>query len=233
MFDVIAFDADDTLWHNESHYQQAQADFAALLADFISPDELPDRLYQTEMKNLALYGYGAKSFMLSMVETAVTVSHGRVGGNVVQQIIELGRQMLAHPVELLEHVPQTVAALAKSHRLMVITKGDLLDQESKLARSGIAHHFAHVEVVSHKNAAVYANLLQKYAIAPQRFLMVGNSLPSDVLPVTEIGGQGVHIPYHVTWQHEHAAGHPAAQNGYFELEHIGQLPDLLARLAGN
>ncbi|GAB4423816.1 MAG: HAD family hydrolase [Anaerolineae bacterium] len=230
MIEVIAFDADDTLWHNESIYHFTQAQFAALLAPYCTPETVEQRLYQTEMRNLQHYGYGVKSFTLSMIETAIELSEGKIRGGEIQQIIDFARQMLREPVHLLAGVVETVTALAKDYRLMVITKGDLFDQESKVARSGLGDRFFAVEVVSVKNAEVYRALLAKHDIAPERFLMVGNSLPSDVLPVAEIGGRAVHIPYHITWQHESGKVDDVARQNCIELEDIRQLPALLRRL---
>lgn len=230
MIEVIAFDADDTLWHNESLYSLTQEQFAALLTPYCDPGTVEQRLYQTEMRNLQYYGYGIKSFTLSMIETAIDLSAGQIRGSEIQQIIDFARRMLREPIQLLPGVAETVAALAETYRLMVITKGDLFDQESKVARSGLGDRFFAVEVVSVKNAEVYRALLDKHEIAPEHFLMVGNSLPSDVLPVAEIGGQAVHVPYHITWQHEAGAVDAVTRQNYIELEDIRQLPALLRRL---
>lgn len=230
MIDLIAFDADDTLWHNESLYQATAARLEEILAPYSPDGRVQAELFQTEMRNLGTYGYGLKSFGLSMIETAIRMSAGRVRGDEIQQIIDLVQGMARTPVQLLDGVAEVVVALAASHRLMLITKGDLLDQERKLDQSGLAAHFAYVEIVSHKNTEVYRRLLAQHGIEPQHFLMVGNSLKSDVLPVVEIGGRAVYIPYHVTWAHEVAAmAHDAAQ-GYTELEHIGLLPGFLRQL---
>lgn len=230
IFDVIAFDADDTLWHNERMYAGAQARFVELLAHYHSPEWIHERLYQTEMANLQHFGYGIKAFALSMIETAIELTEGRISGQDIQALIGLAKEMLNAEVELLEHVAETVAELAQSYPLMVITKGDLLDQETKIARSGLGQHFRYVEVVSAKTGATYDRLLKRHAIAPERFLMVGNSLRSDILPILELGGQAVYIPYHLTWIHEAAdlprSGHP----GYHQLDHMGLLPGLLAQI---
>ncbi|HFD39704.1 MAG TPA: HAD family hydrolase [Anaerolineae bacterium] len=228
MFDWIAFDADDTLWLNEPLYQAVQDRFVEIMAAYGQADRARDALFQTEMNNLPLYGYGVKSFGLSLIETAVRLTGGRVRGDDVGQLLDLIRGMVQTPVRLLDGVAEVVAELAQSHQLMLITKGDLLDQERKLAQSGLAPYFDRVEIVSTKTAAVYRDLLARHGIAPSRFLMVGNSLRSDVLPVLEIGGQAVHIPYHTTWAHE-AADPPG--EGYVELEHIGQLPAFVHQAA--
>lgn len=230
MFDLIAFDADDTLWHNESLYAAAEGKLAELLSDYADSDTVGQRLFETEMGNLEYYGYGIKSFTLSMIETAIKISGSKIQGDRIEQIILLARTMLTNQTELLEHVEETVRDLSQSYPLMIITKGDLLDQEVKLSRADIGDYFQHVEIVSHKNQATYADLLSRHKIEPHRFLMVGNSLKSDVLPVVELGGHGVYIPYHVTWAHEVVEHHPGDHNGYHELEHIGQLPELIERL---
>ncbi len=230
--EVIAFDADDTLWHNEIHYARAQQRLQALLVPYWGDDGLVDELYHTEMANLAMFGYGLKSFGLSMIETAIRVTQGRIQAGDVAQILELVKEMKRAPVELLEHVAEVIPTLASSHTLMVITKGDLLDQEDKMERSGLAPYFYHVEVVSAKTEEVYRTLLRKHQISPQRFLMVGNSLRSDVLPVVGLGGHAVHIPYAITWQHEHASVTPQElAQSYTHLEHVGLLPGHVERIA--
>jgi putative hydrolase of the HAD superfamily len=229
-FEVIAFDADDTLWHNERLYVTAQARVKALLAHYQRPEWIDERLLQAETRNLKHFGYGIKAFALSMIETAVELTEGRISGRDIQAIIDSAKEMLAADVELLEHVAATVARLADAYLLMLITKGDLRDQELKIARSGLAQHFRHVEIVSDKTSERYAALLQRHAIAPERFLMVGNSLRSDILPVLALGASAVYVPYHLTWAHEAADPPPAEQAGFYELEHLGLLPGLLERL---
>jgi len=230
MFDLIAFDADDTLWHNEPLYAEAEDKLAELLSAYADHDTIIQRLFETEMGNLEYYGYGIKSFTLSMIETAIKLSNGKIQGTDIEKIIGLARNMLTNQTQVLAHVEETVSTLSQSYPLMIITKGDLLDQEVKLDRANIASYFEHVEIVSHKNQDTYADLLAHHKIEPHRFLMVGNSLKSDVLPVVELGGHGVYIPYHVTWAHEVVEQHSDDHNGYHELEHIGQLPDLIERL---
>lgn len=229
-FDVIAFDADDTLWHNERLYIGAQAKLKALLAQYHSPEWIEERLYQTEMRNLQHFGYGIKAFALSMIETAVQLSEGRIAGSDVQAIIDSAKEILAADVELLEHVAETLASLAQTYVLMLITKGDLRDQELKITRSGLAPHFRHIEIVSDKSRESYHRLLQRHGIAPARFLMVGNSLRSDILPVLALGASAVYVPYQLTWAHEAAERPPAEQPGYYEVEHLGLLPELLEGL---
>ena len=227
MFDVIAFDADDTLWHNETLYSATQAQFEALLATYNLTDGALDRLYETEMRNLQHYGYGIKSFTLSMIETAIEMTGGTVTGRDVQRIIDMAREMLASPVQLIDGVAEVLPALAASHTLMLITKGDLFDQETKIARSGVAPYFEYVEIVADKTPSTYRTIMDKHGIEPRQFLMVGNSLRSDVLPVTALGARAVHIPYAITWKHE-AVGGDGASGNYVELAHIGLLPAFVA-----
>jgi putative hydrolase of the HAD superfamily len=231
MFDVIAFDADDTLWHNEMLYSITQDKFKQLLSRYRSTNGIDRVLYETEMRNLRHYGYGIKSFTLSMIETAIELSGGRVRGREIREIIDLAREMLEAPVQLLEGVQEVVHTLSASHPLMIITKGDLFDQESKIARSGLADYFTYVDIVSHKTEDTYKTLLAKHNIHPERFLMVGNSLKSDILPIVAIGSQAVYIPYHITWAHELVVNPGKNRTGYFELEHIGQLPVLVEKLS--
>lgn len=230
-FDVIAFDADDTLWHNERSYVNTQIKLKQMLAQYHQPEWIEERLYQTEMRNLQHFGYGIKAFALSMIETAVELTEGRITGREIQTIINMAKEMLTSDIELLEHVADTLTHLMSSYTLMVITKGDLRDQEIKIARSGLAQHFRHIEIVSDKSQESYSVLLQRHTIAPERFLMVGNSLRSDILPVLAIGASAVYVPHQLTWAHE--AGEPPVDHPrYYELEHLGLLPSLLARLEG-
>lgn len=224
---VIAFDADDTLWVNEPIYPKTEERCKEILEPYLSPKELSEKLYETEMKNLKLFGYGAKSFVLSLIETAVELSDGRVTGEEIHRIISLGKEMLKHPVELLSGVEETVRSLKEEYTLMILTKGDLLDQESKIARSGLDPHFDFFEIVSDKTPSTYSHILSHYNISPSEFLMVGNSLKSDVLPVREIGGHAVHIPFHTTWDHEIVDLDESQKNGYHELEDITLVPKLL------
>lgn len=225
--EVVAFDADDTLWHNESIFHAVQGRFRALLADYHSSAFIDERLEATERRNLAHFGYGVKGFTLSMIETAVELTEGRIAGAAVQEILGLGRWMLAHPVDLLEGVRATVELVAQAHRVVLVTKGDLLDQESKLARSGLGPLFSAVEIVSEKNAPTYSTVMGRLGVAPDRFLMVGNSLRSDVLPVLEAGGRAVHIPYALTWAHEAVGDQELAGKTFVRLGRIGELPGWL------
>lgn len=199
---VIGFDADDTLWHNEAYFLEAQERFWGLMEDFLPQHTAARELMQTEIQNIDLYGYGIKAFILSMVETAIRISEGTITTKVIEQIIGYGKDMLAKPVELIDDVEAVLSALEGRYRLVVVTKGDLLDQQRKLEKSGLEDFFHHIEIVSEKNAAGYLKLLQHLDVGPGQFAMIGNSLKSDVLPVLGLGGYGIHVPYHTTWEHE-------------------------------
>lgn len=200
---VIGFDADDTLWHNEAYFLEAQGRFWGLMEDFLPQHTAARELMQTQIQNIDLYGYGIKAFILSMVETAIRISEGTITTKVIEQIIGYGKDMLAKPVELIDDVEAVLSALEGRYRLVVVTKGDLLDQQRKLEKSGLEDFFHHIEIVSEKNAAGYLKLLQHLDVGPGQFAMIGNSLKSDVLPVLGLGGYGIHVPYHTTWEHEH------------------------------
>ncbi|MGC9393933.1 MAG: HAD family hydrolase [Anaerolineae bacterium] len=232
MFDIIAFDADDTLWHNESLYSATQARLVQLLTPYLDGVDVDARLYETEMRNIPYFGYGIKSFTLSMIETAIVLTDGRVTNADIQQIITFAKEMIDTPTQLFEGVKEVVVRLSFTHTLMLITKGDLLDQQRKLDRSGLADYFAHIEIVAEKTEETYRTILSHYKVDAARFLMVGNSLKSDVLPVVAIGGQAVHIPHTLTWAHEHVDPLIAQQSRYFELAHIAELPGLVESLAG-
>lgn len=227
---VIAFDADDTLWHNESLFVAAKNKLQELLSRYSVSKPVVQRLDETEIHNLRYFGYGTKSFTLSMIEAAIELTNGQIKGRDVQEIITIGKEMLTTPVELFEHVQEIVRKLAESYQLMLITKGDLLDQERKIAQSGLAPYFTYIEIVSNKISETYEGILAKHNIKPQEFLMVGNSLRSDILPVIAAGGHAVHIPHHFTWSHEIVAVHEDTQQEYFECEHIGLLPELVEKL---
>ena len=199
---VIAFDADDTLWVNEPYFRETEDQFCSLLEDYLPHHNIMQELFKTEMDNLSLYGYGIKGFMLSMIETALRVTNNNLDQSILQKIIALGKDMLEKPIELLDGVEEVLQQLQGKYKLVVATKGDLLDQERKLKKSGIEHYFHHIEIMSDKQEADFAKLIKHLDIQPDEFLMLGNSLKSDVLPVLAIGGQGVHIPYHITWEHE-------------------------------
>jgi putative hydrolase of the HAD superfamily len=227
VFDLIGVDADDTLWQNERLYVKAQAQLVELLASYHAREWIDQRLYETEMRNLEHFGYGVKAFALSMIETAIELTEGRIAGSEIQRLIDLARDMLTAKVELLEHVAETLPLLAERYPLVLITKGDLRDQELKVDRSGLRPHFRHVEILSEKSAERYAALLERHGVRKERFLMVGNSLRSDILPVLELGARAVYIPHQFTWTHETAETPPEGRPGYYRLEHFGFLPRLL------
>lgn len=227
---TIGFDADDTLWQNESFYRLTQARFAELLADHADPEHLDERLLAAERRNIGHYGFGIKGFMLSMIETALEVTDDRLPAPVIREIIAAGQEMLRHPVELLPHARDALEALAARHRLVLITKGDLLDQERKLALSGLGDLFHAVEIVSGKQRATYDRIFAQHGDGPDRAAMVGNSMKSDVLPAIESGAHGVHVPHAVGWDLEHADP-PEVGHGRFHVIHdLGALPGLIAEI---
>ena len=225
--DLIAFDADDTLWHNEGLFYSTQDRFKEILARYHSEEWIGQRLVETEIRNIRQFGYGVKGFNLSMIETAIELSEGRVSAGEIQSILEMGKDMMQAPVELLDGVSETIEMLAQDYELMIITKGDLFHQESKIARSGLGGFFGRIEIVSEKDTVVYDRILTKYGIMPERFLMVGNSLKSDILPVVEVGGKAVYVPYRTTWVHEQVSEDAMTGKEYFEIEQINRLPALL------
>ena len=199
---TIAFDADDTLFVNEPYFQEVEQKFCQLLENYLSHHTLSQELFKVEIDNLKLYGYGIKGYILSMIEAAITVSNATIPIEVISKIIQYGKELLEKPIEILDGVEETLAALSGKYKLVVATKGDLKDQQSKLHRSGLGHYFHHIEVMSDKKEADYLKLIQRLDIQPNEFLMIGNSLKSDVLPVLNIGGQAIHVPFHTTWAHE-------------------------------
>ena len=228
MFDVIGFDADDTLWHNESIFTITQEKFREILHSY-NTELVNQTLSSTQIKNLKLFGYGIKGFILSMVETSIELTNGEIKGNEIQKIIDFGREMLANPIELLPHVQEVIEDLSRKYRLLLITKGDLIDQETKIARSGLAEYFTGVEIVSDKNTETYEKILSRHEIIASRFIMIGNSMRSDIVPIVQIGGQAVHIPYYSTWDHEQK--HPYIDPKNFkQLKHIGLLPELIEEM---
>ncbi len=230
MIELVALDADDTLWHNEPLYTSVREQFCALLTRY-QPTGIADaRLHEVEMRNLQHFGYGVKGFALSMIETAIELTNGQLESADVQKIIDWGRDMLASPVELFEGVSDAVAELAQRFPLILLTKGDLLHQETKLARSGLGHHFTGIEIVSEKDASVYRRVMSRYRVAPDCFVMVGNSLRSDILPVLEAGAHAVYVPYEETWIHERIAPELLHGAQYHEISHLRELPALLATL---
>ncbi|UGU16613.1 HAD family hydrolase [Sinomicrobium kalidii] len=208
---VVGFDADDTLWVNETYFREAEQKFARLLSQYETENKIDQELFKMEMENLDLYGYGVKGFVLSMIESAIDLSNGKVSTATISGILHLGKEMIAKPVELLDGVEEVLEELSRDYRLIVLTKGDLLDQERKMERSGLSEYFHHIEVLSEKKEENYRNLLEHLEIKPEEFLMVGNSLKSDVLPIVNIGAQAVHVPFHTTWVHEQV--HESEDNG--------------------
>ena len=228
MIDLVAFDGDDTLWHNESIFSMTQSRFADLMEPYVEDADLDDRLFATEMRNLRLFGYGVKSFTLSMIETAIELSHGRVSAHEIQSIIDAGRSMLEHPVELLEGVEDAIDGVSEHYPVMLITKGDLFDQESKLARSGLGERFEAVEIVAEKDETAYRRILNQRGVHPSRFVMVGNSGRSDILPTLALGAWAVHVPYPLLWTHEHVDDDRlAAHQRYRRIDSLAQLTDAL------
>lgn len=204
MLQLIGFDGDDTLWHSEGYYRAASEEFAAIVGRYadLGDQRVHDTMLATEQRNLKLFGYGAKGMALSMVETAIAISDSRITAADIHRLVELGKGVLQHPVELLPGIRDAVEAVAARYEVVLVTKGDLFHQEKKVAQSGLADLFRRIEIVSEKNAATYLRVLGEFALQPAQFAMVGNSLRSDIEPVVRLGGWGVHLPYHVTWAHE-------------------------------
>ena len=226
---TIGFDADDTLWQNEQFFRSSEAQFAQLLEDFADADHLRQRLHDAQIRNLGHYGFGIKGFTLTMIETAIEVTDGRVPAPILNELLATGREMLRHPVETLPHVQETLASLAGNFRLVLITKGDLFDQERKLAQSGLGDFFEGVEIVSDKTTATYTSVFARHGDGAERAMMVGNSLKSDVAPAIEAGSWGVYVPHDLTWSYEHIEA-PDAHPRYRRLDHIGHLRQLLSTL---
>jgi putative hydrolase of the HAD superfamily len=224
----IGFDADDTLWHNENIFERVHARYYELLARYHDAATVEKALFATEMRNLELYGYGIKGYMLSSIETAIDLSDGKFTTQEVRELLRLGRQMLDHPVELLDGVRATLEILALQYPLLLITKGDLRDQERKVAKSGIEILFQGIEIVSEKDSRTYERIFQRHGIDPAQFLMVGNSVKSDILPVLALGGAGVHVPYRITWGHEQAEV-PQAEGRFFRADSVRDLPGIVER----
>ena len=225
---VIAFDADDTLWINEPLFRKAEEEFCELMVEFIDIDTCAKKLFDFEMQNLPLYGYGIKPFALSLTEAAIQISGGKVTSDILLKIINIGKRMLQAPVVVLDSVEEVLSALSRKHnyRLVVATKGDLLDQERKLEKSGLSHYFHHIEVMSDKRPENYMRLVKHLDIEPASLTMVGNSVKSDILPVLEIGGSAFHIPFHTTWEHE-VVNEPVHHLKYKELTSIQELTGYL------
>lgn len=227
---VVGFDGDDTLWHSETRFHVTQGEFRELLSRHAPDADVDARLAATEMKNLSIYGYGVKSFTLSMLETAIELTESRIPSDDLATILGWGKRMLMEPTELLDGVEETLRGMSDSYDLLLITKGDLFNQESKLASSGLGDAFLGVEILSEKSTDTYRGVFKRRGIKPDEFVMVGNSLRSDIVPVVELGGRAVHIPYVVTWEHEVVAEDNLPKRGWRRLESIRDLPAALADL---
>lgn len=224
--EVIAFDADDTLWVNETYFREAENNFASLLSAYETKNKIKQELIKKEINNLPLYGYGIKGFVLSMMECALELSNNRLNGKTINEILQTGKKMLEKPVIVLNDVELVLNNLNKKYKLIVATKGDLLDQEKKLEKSGLLKYFHHIEVMSEKKENDYIKLLKHIDIQPENFLMIGNSLKSDILPILKIGGTAIHIPFHITWEYEQINSNNLSEN-YITLDTIKDLLELL------
>ncbi|SON56382.1 dUMP phosphatase [Hartmannibacter diazotrophicus] len=222
---TIGFDADDTLWQNEHFFKMTEARFAELLADHADMETITARLLETERRNLSYFGFGIKGFVLSMIDTAIEVTSGRVDAATIAEIMNYGRALIDHPVETLPHARETLEALSETHRLVLVTKGDLFDQERKLAQSGLGDFFDAVEIVSDKTMATYERVFARHGDGPDRAVMIGNSLKSDVLPAIAAGAHGIFVPHPLSWALEHAEP-PQNEPLYHEIEHLGELVPL-------
>jgi putative hydrolase of the HAD superfamily len=234
MLKLIGFDGDDTLWHSEGYYREASARFVEIIGRYVDvgDTQVQAGMLATERRNLKLFGYGAKGMTLSMVETAIAITEGRISAADIHQLVEIGKTVLQHPVELLPGVRNAVAAVAEHHAVVLITKGDLFHQEKKVAQSGMADLFRRIEIVSEKDASTYRRVLNEFSLEPAQFAMVGNSLRSDIEPVIRLGGWGVHMPYHVTWEHEleNSLGEADAPR-MLTIEAPAAIPTAIAQLA--
>jgi putative hydrolase of the HAD superfamily len=226
---VIGFDADDTLWVNETYFREAELEFAKLLSPYETANKIDQELFRKEIENLPLYGYGIKGFVLSMVEMALEISNNNVSNSTIQKILDLGKDMLTKNVELLLGVEEVLRTLSNDFRLIVVTKGDLLDQERKLEKSGLLDYFHHIEILSDKKEANYSKLLNHLDIKPSEFLMIGNSLKSDILPLINIKAKAIHIPFHTTWMHEQVAENETQNKSYKTVDSLLEIIPLLDR----
>ena len=224
---VIGFDADDTLWVNETYFREAEKKFTNLLSQYETPNKIDQELFRMEMDNLPLYGYGVKAFTLSMVESALELSNYNISTKTIEAILNIGKDMLNKPVELLEGVEEVLKVLSKKYRLILATKGDLLDQEQKLEKSGLTDYFHHIEVLSDKKEANYSKLLNQLDINPSEFLMIGNSLKSDILPLVNIKAHAIHVPFHTTWAHEEVTEEETNGKNYKTINSLTSLLKLL------
>ncbi|MDO6597969.1 HAD family hydrolase [Oceanihabitans sp. 2_MG-2023] len=224
---VIGFDADDTLWVNETYFRNAELEFAKLLGGFETANKVDQELFKMEIKNLPLYGYGVKGFILSMVEMALELSNYTISNTTIEKILNIGKEMLNAPVVLLDGVVETLETLSKKYRLIVATKGDLLDQERKLEKSGLLDYFHHIEVLSDKKEENYSKLLKHLDINPAEFLMIGNSLKSDILPLININANAIHVPFHTTWAHEQVTEKETKDKAFKTVKNVREILNLL------
>ena len=227
---MVGFDADDTLWRSQDFFDDAQSQFERIVAGYVDLHDVADRLYAVEQRNIALFGYGVKGMVLSMLEAAVEITEERITAGDLHRIVGLGKALLQHPVEVLDGVREAVASVAADYPVVLITKGDLFHQEAKVRESGLADLFRRIEIVSEKDSATYARLFEEFDIAAGQFLMVGNSLRSDIAPVVELGGWGVHVPYHTTWAHEAQAQIASGAARMRSIAHVGELAATVAAL---
>jgi putative hydrolase of the HAD superfamily len=225
-FDLIAFDADDTLWHNLIHFQKAETEFGHLMQDHMPAAEATALLMAKQAQTIPIYGFGAKTFTLTMIEAAMDISGNALDSALLRKLIETGQAMLTHEIELLPHAEDTLKALHGKHPLIMITKGDLFHQEKKVKASGLAHYFDGIEIVSDKKPETFAKIAKRYGTVPERLLMAGNSIKSDILPVIAAGGTGVYVPFEIIWEHEHEEV-PEDLPRFFEIAHLGELENLI------
>lgn len=223
---VIAFDADDTLWINEPYFEEAEHKFCSLMGDYLSRQGLSQVLFTTQVNNLEMYGYGIKGYILSMIETAIKVSDGTIGVNYIEKIIQFGRELIGKPIELIDDIEHVLKELQEKYKLVVATKGDLKDQQRKLHNSGLGEYFHHIEVMADKERINYDKLIKRLEVAPDEFMMIGNSLKSDILPVLEMGGHAIHIPFYTTWEHEKIS-HQVVHKNFKSFEKIADILPLL------
>lgn len=228
--EMIAFDADDTLWHAEIIFKEAQEKFCQILSAWHDPELIHKTLFDIETQNISLYGFGVKSYSLSMIEAAVALSDGEITGNTIKDVLKIGQDMLNTEFTLIPGVKETLETLSGDYPLMVITKGDLLEQTTKVNRSGLTAYFSGIEVVSNKSQEAYHQIMKKFDLNPHNFVMVGNSLPSDIQPVLSLGGTGIHVPADTTWAHELMDDFDPTQKNFYQINHIGQLSKLLPKI---
>lgn len=233
MIDIVAFDADDTLWHSEIHFRDAQQAYERILANYfdLADTAVHARLLDVERRNVKRFGYGAKGMTLSMIEAAITLTEGRISGQDVQRILDIGHRVLEHPVELLPDVEETIAEVARKHVVVLITKGDLFHQEAKVARSGMSRYFRRIEIVSEKDVPTYQRLLEEFQVRAERFVMIGNSPKSDIQPVLALGGKAILIPYPILWEMEKSEPIAANTPGFHQVSQIRDVPALLQALS--